>query len=73
MDSARVLSCSFACRSSHNILEYAQVGAELTDEVMPLEAGLYSAVSLAKGCYIGQEIISRVTLGCEALVNRNSM
>ena len=29
-------------------------GAELTEEHNPLEAGLYGAVSLNKGCYIGQ-------------------
>lgn len=29
-------------------------GAELTEEFNPLEAGLYHAVSLNKGCYIGQ-------------------
>lgn len=29
-------------------------GAELTEQHNPLEAGLYGAVSLNKGCYIGQ-------------------
>ena len=29
-------------------------GAELTEAINPLEAGLYNAVSLNKGCYVGQ-------------------
>lgn len=37
-----------------------QVGIELTEAVTPLEAGLYGAVSLAKGCYIGQETLAKV-------------
>jgi aminomethyltransferase len=35
-------------------------GAELTQEVIPLEAGLWNAVSFSKGCYIGQEILARM-------------
>jgi len=35
-------------------------GAELTAEYNPLEAGLYGAVSLNKGCYIGQEALAKV-------------
>ena len=35
-------------------------GAELTGAYNPLEAGLYHAVSLAKGCYVGQETIAKV-------------
>jgi folate-binding protein YgfZ len=34
--------------------------AELTEDYNPLEAGLYSAVSLNKGCYIGQETLAKV-------------
>ncbi len=54
-------------------------GTELTDAVNPLEAGLYDAVSLSKGCYVGQETLAKVhnlnavkqqlwglRLGCEA-------
>ncbi|MEM9770270.1 MAG: folate-binding protein [Cyanobacteria bacterium P01_D01_bin.73] len=33
---------------------------ELTDSYNPLEAGLWQAVSINKGCYIGQEIIARL-------------
>ncbi|KAL6770671.1 CGL77 [Auxenochlorella protothecoides x Auxenochlorella symbiontica] len=35
-------------------------GAELTPEANALEAGLYHAVSLGKGCYMGQETLSKV-------------
>ena len=36
-------------------------GAELTEEVIPLEAGLRdSAISQSKGCYTGQEVIIRI-------------
>ncbi len=35
-------------------------GRELTEAYNPLEAGLWSAVSLDKGCYIGQETIARL-------------
>ncbi len=33
---------------------------ELTEEYIPLEAGLWDSVSFTKGCYIGQEIIARM-------------
>ncbi len=33
---------------------------ELTEAYNPLEAGLWSTVSFAKGCYIGQEIVARL-------------
>jgi len=36
-------------------------GAELTEEIIPLEAGLrQSAISESKGCYTGQEVIIRI-------------
>lgn len=35
-------------------------GHEITEEYIPLEAGLWSDVSFSKGCYIGQEIIARM-------------
>ena len=47
-DEARILSGVPAC------------GAELTEAYNPLEAGLYHTVSLAKGCYLGQETIAKV-------------
>jgi tRNA-modifying protein YgfZ len=36
------------------------VGHELTDAYIPLELGLWNAVSFNKGCYTGQEIIARM-------------
>ncbi len=35
-------------------------GTELSDERIPLEAGLDHAISFNKGCYLGQEIIARL-------------
>jgi len=38
-------------------------GAELTDEIIPVEANLEEvAIDYAKGCYIGQEVISRMKM-----------
>jgi folate-binding protein YgfZ len=39
---------------------YPLPGAELTEDYNPLEAGLWSAISFEKGCYIGQETIARL-------------
>jgi folate-binding protein YgfZ len=36
-------------------------GAELDEDTLPLEAGLERAISYDKGCYVGQEVIARVT------------
>jgi folate-binding protein YgfZ len=33
---------------------------EISEEFIPLETGLWSAVSFSKGCYVGQEIIARM-------------
>jgi aminomethyltransferase len=35
-------------------------GRELSEEYIPLETGLWDAVSFSKGCYVGQEIIARM-------------
>ncbi|MCB9437237.1 MAG: folate-binding protein YgfZ [Anaerolineales bacterium] len=35
-------------------------GHELTEDYIPLELGLWDAVSFSKGCYTGQEIIARM-------------
>jgi folate-binding protein YgfZ len=40
-------------------------GAELTDAYNPLEAGLCHAVSVSKGCYIGQETIAKVSFNTQ--------
>ena len=37
-----------------------EVDHELTGDYIPLEAGLWDAVSFNKGCYTGQEIIARM-------------
>jgi folate-binding protein YgfZ len=36
------------------------IGAELTEDYNPLEAGLWHTLSFDKGCYIGQETIARL-------------
>lgn len=35
-------------------------GREIDDRAFPFEVGLSSAVSLTKGCYMGQEVLSRI-------------
>lgn len=40
---------------------YPVFGAELTEDIIPLEAGVEArAISFSKGCYVGQEVIIRV-------------
>lgn len=39
---------------------YATSPNEINEDYIPLEAGLWDAVSFSKGCYIGQEIIARM-------------
>ncbi len=34
-------------------------GQELAEDTLPLEAGLWNALSFNKGCYVGQEIVER--------------
>jgi folate-binding protein YgfZ len=36
-------------------------GCELSEEHNPLEAGLHDAISFDKGCYVGQEVIARLS------------
>jgi tRNA-modifying protein YgfZ len=53
---------------SHEALEAARIeagypvfGVDMTDDTIPLEAGIEDrAISLSKGCYVGQEVIIRV-------------
>ena len=35
-------------------------GPDMSEDTIPLEAGLWSAISFTKGCYIGQEVIERL-------------
>ncbi len=44
-------------RIAEGVLVY---GKELGEEVNPLEAGLWEAVSFTKGCYVGQEVVARL-------------
>jgi len=37
-------------------------GRELTDEIIPIEANLERTIDYEKGCYIGQEVISRMKM-----------
>jgi len=49
--------------ATYNLLRLAgqpEAGHELTEDYIPLETDLWSAVSFNKGCYIGQEIIARM-------------
>jgi aminomethyltransferase len=39
---------------------YGRYGRELSLDYIPLETGLWDAVSFSKGCYVGQEIIARM-------------
>jgi folate-binding protein YgfZ len=40
---------------------YPLFGVDMTDDTIPLEAGIEDrAISLSKGCYVGQEVIIRV-------------
>jgi folate-binding protein YgfZ len=40
---------------------YPVFGLDMTDDTIPLEAGIESrAISMSKGCYVGQEVIIRV-------------
>ena len=40
---------------------YPLYGIDMTDDVIPLEAGIESrAISFSKGCYVGQEVVIRV-------------
>ena len=57
-----------ACPAGRDALELARIGqgvpafgSELSETYNPLEAGLQHMVSYTKGCYIGQEVIARLT------------
>lgn len=49
---------------THEVLRveagHGAYGRELSQEYIPLETGLWHAVSFNKGCYVGQEIIARM-------------
>lgn len=64
----RALEGAGAARVSAEAIEAARIdagyplfGVDMTDDTIPLEAGIEArAISLTKGCYVGQEIIIRV-------------
>lgn len=56
--------CDEKCAESLRIeLGIPRWGHELTDEIIPIEANLEArCVDYSKGCYIGQEVISRIKM-----------
>lgn len=55
-----MLSCgSDALESLRIEAGIPRYGSDLAEDTLPLEAGLLSALSFNKGCYVGQEIIER--------------
>jgi folate-binding protein YgfZ len=69
MDIRAALEASGACHADPGMLEAARIeagyplfGVDMTEETIPLEAGIEDrAISFTKGCYVGQEVIVRVT------------
>jgi folate-binding protein YgfZ len=67
-DVLRTLERAGAREASSDLIETLRIeaarpafGADMTNETIPLEAGLLDrAISTTKGCYVGQEIIIRV-------------
>jgi folate-binding protein YgfZ len=65
---ASALEGAGAARVSPEAIEIARIeagyplfGVDMTSDTIPLEAGIEStAISLTKGCYVGQEVIIRV-------------
>jgi folate-binding protein YgfZ len=52
--------CAEALRIERGVPRW---GRELTDEIIPLEANLEAtSIDYSKGCYIGQEVISRMKM-----------
>lgn len=35
-------------------------GADMDEETIPIEAGIWHALSFEKGCYVGQEVVARI-------------
>jgi folate-binding protein YgfZ len=61
---SRVPFCDEACAEVFRIERgVPRWGRELTDEIIPTEANLEAqAIDYSKGCYIGQEVISRMKM-----------
>ena len=62
--SSRFFLCDEACAETLRIERgIPRWGRELTEEIIPTEANLEAeAIDYAKGCYIGQEVISRMRM-----------
>lgn len=60
----RLAVCDESCAESFRIERgIPRWGHELTEEIIPTEADLEArAIDYAKGCYIGQEVISRIKM-----------
>jgi folate-binding protein YgfZ len=58
------LFCDDECAELHRIEQgIPRWGRELTDQIIPTEANLEAtSIDYAKGCYIGQEVISRIKM-----------
>jgi len=61
------LACRFIDSAAADVMRIEQGlprwGRELTDEIIPIEANLEQrAIDYQKGCYIGQEVISRIKM-----------
>jgi folate-binding protein YgfZ len=67
-DIASALEASGAVRVSADAVETARIeagyplfGVDMNDDIIPLEAGIEDrALSMTKGCYVGQEVVIRV-------------
>lgn len=62
--SATLVSCDEECAEVFRIERgIPRWGRELTDQIIPTEANLEAAsIDYSKGCYIGQEVISRIKM-----------
>ena len=62
--SARIALCDEHCAETFRIERgVPRWGRELTEEIIPTEANLETAaIDYGKGCYIGQEVISRIKM-----------
>lgn len=64
---ARLLDAPGAAALDDNTMDLLRIeggipawGADLDEGIIPVEAGMEDAISYAKGCYTGQEIIARI-------------
>jgi glycine cleavage system T protein len=56
----RLLACGSSSLETLRIeAGIPKYGSELAEDTLPLEAGLFNALSFTKGCYVGQEIVER--------------